>query len=127
MATVQTILDGPRNLIINVTGTGAEANTKIVTVSTLNVPCTRLRLKDVTYNLANSGSSNMELLWDATTPVVITNLYGSNDADVKFYDTMGIPNNAGAGVTGDVLLNGGAASTPYSLYIHFLKSDPVLE
>ena len=123
MATVQTILDGPRNLIINVTGTGAEANTKIVTVSALNVPCTRLRLKDVTYNLGPSAS--MELLWDATTPVVITELYGSNDADVKFYDTAGIPNNAGAGVTGDVLLNGGTASTPYSLYIHFLKSDPV--
>lgn len=125
MATVQTIEDGYRNLIIKVDGTGAEANTKIVTVSTLNIPCTRLRLKDITYNLANSGSSNMELLWDATTPVVIFNLYGSNDADMQFYDTASIPNNAGAGVTGDVLLNGGAASTAYSMYIHFIKSDPV--
>lgn len=127
MATVQVIEDGFRNCIIKVDGTGAETNALILDVSTLDPPCTRVRLKDITYNLANSGSSNMQLLWDANTPVVLFNLYGSNDADMHFSDTAGIPNNAGAGVTGDVLLNGGAASTAYSMYIHFLKSDPVRE
>jgi hypothetical protein len=68
----------------------------------------------------------MQLLWDATAPTILLNLSGSNDADMCFESTDGIPNNAGAGVTGDVLLTT-AATTPYTLYISFVKSDPVLQ
>jgi hypothetical protein len=67
----------------------------------------------------------MQLLWDATTDVTLLNLSGSNDADMCFEAFGGIPNNAGAGVTGDVLLTT-AATTPYTLVMHFVKSDPVL-
>lgn len=119
MATIQTIEDGYRNLIIKVDGTDVETNAVIVTASTLNPPCTEVSLLRLTYNL--QPNANMGLLWDATTPVVAWNFSGSNDCHVDFECSSGIPNNAGAGKTGNVLLNGGTAATPYSLYIEFLK------
>lgn len=120
MATVQIINDGPRNLIINVNGTGAESNTKIVDVTTLTPPCTSLSLASIVYSLAPSAS--MQLLWEATTNVVIWNLFGSGGVVAPFMATAGIPNNAAAGKTGNVLLDGGATTTNYSLYLEFIKN-----
>ena len=120
MATVQIINDGPRNLVIKVDGTGAETNTKIVDVTTLTPPCTTLSLASIVYSLAPSAS--MQLLWEATADVVAWNLFGSGGVVVPFMLTSGIPNNAGAGITGNVLLTGGAASTNYSIYLEFLKN-----
>lgn len=124
MATVQVIQEGYRNLVIRVTGTGAETNANIVDVSALNPPCTRVRLKKITYSL--DAASSMDLLWDATSPDTLLNLFGSNDADMCFEDTAGIPNSEAAGATGDVLINT-ASTTPYTLYINFIKSDPILQ
>ena len=120
MATVQIINDGPRNLVIKVDGTGAETNTKIVDVTTLTPPCTTLSLASIVYSLAPSAS--MQLLWEATADVVAWNLFGSGGVVAPFMLTSGIPNNAGAGITGNVLLTGGAASTNYSIYLEFLKN-----
>ncbi|HEY9662411.1 MAG TPA: hypothetical protein V6C65_28480 [Allocoleopsis sp.] len=120
MATVQIINDGPRNLVIKVDGTGAETNTKIVDVTTLNPPCTTLSLASIVYSLAPAAA--MQLLWEATADVVAWNLFGSGGVVAPFMLTSGIPNNAGAGVTGNVLLSGGAASTNYSIYLEFLKN-----
>lgn len=125
MATVQVIEEGYRNYIIKVDGSGVETAANIVDVSALNPPCNRVRLKKITYNLESAAA--MQLLWDATAAVQLLSLHGSNDADMCFESTAGIPNNAGAGVTGDVLLSGGTATTPYSLVIEFIKSDPVLQ
>lgn len=128
MATVQTILDGPRNVIIKVDGLGPESDAKILTVSNLSPPCTRVRLYRITYNLEDSGTAtDFQLLWDATTPLLLINLYGGNDADMDFSSFGGLPNNAGAGVTGDVLLDGGLSNAPYSMVLHFIKSDPTFE
>lgn len=120
MATVQIINDGPRNLVIKVDGTGAETNTKIVDVTTLNPPCTTLSLASIVYSLAPAAA--MQLLWEATADVVAWNLFGSGGVVAPFMLTSGIPNNAGAGITGNVLLTGGAASTNYSIYLEFLKN-----
>lgn len=120
MATVQIINDGPRNLVIKVDGIGAETNTKIVDVTTLNPPCTTLSLASIVYSLAPAAA--MQLLWEATADVVAWNLFGSGGVVAPFMLTSGIPNNAGAGVTGNVLLSGGAASTNYSIYLEFLKN-----
>lgn len=120
MATVQIINDGPRNLVIKVDGTGAETNTKIVDVTTLNPPCTTMSLASIVYSLAPAAA--MQLLWEATADVVAWNLFGSGGVVAPFMLTSGIPNNAGAGVTGNVLLSGGAASTNYSIYLEFLKN-----
>ena len=124
MANIQVIDDGPRNYIIKVDGAGGDTLATIVDVSTLDPPCTRVRLLKLWYNFDPAGTA--ELFWDATTDVSILNVFGSNDADMDFSCFGGIPNNAGAGVTGDVLLTTKAA-TPFSLVLHFLKSDPVRE
>lgn len=120
--TTQVIEDGFRNYIIKVDGTVAETAALLVDVSTLDPPCTRVRLRKISYNLASDAL--MTLLWDATSPVTLLNLNGSNDADMCFDSTSGIPNNAGTGVTGDVLLTT-ASTTPYTLYLEFIKSDPI--
>lgn len=121
--TKQVIEEGPRNYILKVDGTAAEAASLLVDVSTLNPPCTRLRLLQITYSM--DPAATMQLLWDATTATTLLNLSGSNDADMCFEDFGGIPNNAGTGVTGDILLTT-IATTPYTLVLHFAKSDPVL-
>ena len=118
MATVQTINDGPRNLIILVSGTGAESDTKIVNVATLNPPCKSVRLNSIVYSLDPAAA--MQILWEATTNVVAWNLFGSAGIIAPFMYTSGIPNNAGAGKTGNVLLNT-SSTTNYSIYLEFLK------
>lgn len=122
--TIQLIEEGPRNYIIKVNGPGGDAKALIVDVSTLNPPCTRVRLKKLQYNFDPAGTA--ELFWDAATPASIMNVFGGNDADMCFEEFGGIPNNAGAGVTGDVTLDT-KATTPYSMVLHFVKSDPVLQ
>jgi hypothetical protein len=119
MATIQTIEDGPRNLVIKVDGTGVETNALIVDVSALTPPCSEVSLLKVTYSLGPSAT--MQILWKATANVVALTLFGNADNHMNFCQTAGIPNNAGAGKNGDVLLNGGTASTNYTLYLHFLK------
>lgn len=122
--TTQVIEEGFRNYVLKVDGSGTDTAALLVDVSALNPPCTRVRLKRITYSL--ESASDLTLLWDATTDVVLLNLHGSNDADMCFEATAGIPNNAGAGVTGDVLLTTPAAQTSsYTLYLEFIKSDPV--
>ena len=120
--TTQVIEEGYRNYIIKVDGTAAESASLLVDVSTLNPPCTSIRLKKISYNIADAAL--MTLLWDATVPTTLLTLNGGNDADMCFTDTAGIPNNAGAGKTGDVLLTT-ASTTPYTLYLEFIKSNPI--
>lgn len=120
-AVVQTINDGPRNLIIKVDGAGSDTKTKIVDVSTLSPACTKLSLNKVTYSLAPTGTA--ELFWNATTDVSALKLFGSSDSDMDFCYFGGIPNNAGAGVTGDVLLT--TSANAFTLVLWFNKSDPV--
>jgi len=118
---IQVIEDGFRNYIIKVDGAGSDALTNIVDVSTLDPPCASVRLYKLTYSLAPAGTA--DLFWDATTDVSLIHLYGGNDADMCFTDFGGIPNNAGVGVTGDVLLT--TSANPYSMILHFVKSNPV--
>lgn len=118
--TTQVIEEGARNYIIKVDGTVAETGALLVNVSALNPRCTRIRLRKVSYNLANAAL--MTLLWEATASTTLLTLNGGNDADMCFDAVGGIPNNAGAGKTGNVLLTT-ASTTPYTLYLEFIKSD----
>ena len=59
--------------------------------------------------VAWSVGSQTNILWDATTNVVALSLNGSGK--VGFSDGVpSIPNNAGSGVTGDVLVTNSSAS-----------------
>lgn len=115
----QTIHDGPRNLVVKVhlhsDGVAGELSAQsIVDISTyqsfpgLGAP-TSCRIKKVQSNL--SGFTG-ELLWDAT-----ADLHAINIPDYEFnadYTSIGgLPNNAGSGVTGDIVMstNGFSAAT----------------
>lgn len=122
MATVQVLEDGPRNLVIKVDGAGSDSLTKIVDVATLSqiypsTPCTKVKLLRLWFQLASAGTA--DLFWEATANLAMLHLFGSNDADMDFRDFMGLPNNAGAGKTGNVLLT--TSANAYSLVLHFRK------
>lgn len=120
MAIVQLILDGPRQVVIKVTGASdAAPGTVILDPTTLHPPCTRVRLLKALYSLTTAGTAS--LLWDATTPLLLWDFNGGAGDKYHFCDTQGIPNNAGAGVTGKVLVT---SSAEYSMYLTFIKSNP---
>jgi hypothetical protein len=102
--TRQTILDGSKWLIVKIhiegDGSGEETATVLVDASTYNPAFVNESLEILHANL--SGFT-MDLLWDATANVPITNV-----PDYEVHITpdelgVGLPNNAGAGKTGDIL------------------------
>lgn len=123
--TSQVILDNFRNYVVNVTGTAADASpgALLVDPSTLDPPCQNLRLKRVTYDISTAGS--VQLVWDATTDVPFLNLSSGPGQGMDFCKFGGIPNNAGTGKTGSVLLIGTGVGLLYTLVLEFVKSDPV--
>lgn len=122
---VQKIQDGPRNAVFKLTGvldTSDVASVAVVDVSTLsslttqgNTTCTKVFIDRIEYDV--SDGLNVDLYWDATTPVLAVTLYGRGK--FKECDTGGFVNNSGAGQTGDILLltRGFSAGTPASYTI----------
>lgn len=124
--TSQTIEDGIRRCVMKFTnlsdGTGEAAVLK-VDVSGLSAhpqlgTCTGVKIRSVKYDIFGMSVS---ILWDATTdvPALILAGYGKQD----FYKTGIVPNNAGAGKTGDVLFttNGASAGDTYSVTLDLVK------
>ncbi len=101
VVTTQTLLDGPRNCVVLLTGvldTSNEANTIKVDVSALDPPCEAVTVERVQYS--TSGSLKVLLTWEATADVTFAALAGQGEIDARC--CSGLRNNAGAGVTGDV-------------------------
>jgi hypothetical protein len=101
--TSQTILDGPRNLVVLLTGvldTSNEARTIKVDVSTYDPAPLKVRV-DTIHHLISPGLV-VVLDWDATADVRFAALTGYDELEACKFG--GIPNNAGAGVTGDIYL-----------------------
>ena len=124
--TSQIIEDGPRRCVVKLTnlsdGTGEAAVLK-VDVSALTAhpdlgACTGVKIRSVKYDIFGMSVS---LLWDATTDVIALILAGYGKQD--FYKTGIIPNSAGAGKTGDILLttNGASAGDTYSVTLDLVK------
>lgn len=125
--TSQIIVDGDRNAVIAFTnvsdGTGESAVLK-VDVSALQPNsrygqvCTGVTVRRVIYDCFGMSVS---LLWDASTDVRFLVLagYGTHD----FAPFGGIPNNAGAGKTGDILFttNGATSGDTYSIVLELEK------
>jgi len=107
--TKQTIVDGSKWLIVKIhidgDGSGEETGTVIVDASTYNPAFTNESLCGLHANL--SGFT-CDLYWDATANVPITNV---PDYEVHLTDAElghmggGFPNDAGAGKTGDIVIN----------------------
>jgi hypothetical protein len=124
--TSQTIIDGERNAVLLFTnlsdGTG-ESGVLKVDVSALNPnqygqPCASVTIKAVRYDIFGMSVS---IIWDATTDVTALILAGYGKQD--FTKAGLVPNNAGTGVTGDILFttNGASAGDTYSIELHMIK------
>jgi len=109
VVTSQILVDGPRNLVVRLTGqidTADVTATSLVTLANLSpvdiagsAP-TRLIVDKISYNIESPLVVN--LAWDATTDVVFASLANSgDDIDAKPYG--GIYNTEATGVTGAIM------------------------
>lgn len=100
--TSQTLVDGPRNVVMKFTnisdGTGESAVTK-VDVSTLTGAPSRVKIERIRYTTAGMS---VRILWDADSDVVAWLIPADQDGMQDFTGFGGIQNNAGTGVTGDI-------------------------
>jgi hypothetical protein len=117
----QKIIDGDRNVVMKFTntsdGTGEAAVLK-VDVSALNGAPSRVKIEKIRYSVAGMV---VRLLWDATTDVTIVDLQGDGCLDCTGFG--GLPNNAGTGITGDIMLTtvGHTSGDSYTLILEMSK------
>lgn len=110
-AATQLEIDGPRNTVSKTTGDllGSDfpQTFTVITASSLTsmnpgmsgtFAPSLLRINCIQYSL--SDDLILQLKWDATVPVLITELYGRGKIEAKQFG--GLQNNAGAGVTGNI-------------------------
>lgn len=119
----QILHDGVRNAVVKLTnvsdGTGEAAALK-VDVSTLSGAPSRVTVQRIQAMTAGMG---FDLLWDATTDVVMVSVGPDQIADLDFKEIGGLHNNAGSGVTGDIMLTtfGHSAGDRYTVILHMKK------
>ena len=127
--TSQTIQDGERLAVLKFTnisdGTGESAALKI-DVSTLNPDhlghaCNGVKILKVwaqTYGMA------VDILWDATTDLICETIPADIMYRIKYDEFGGLPNNSGAGKTGDVLFTtiGATAGDRYTIILEVIKT-----
>jgi hypothetical protein len=125
MTTTNQILhDGARNLVMQFTGThdgsgGQESEVVKVDVSALSPPAEKVHIRYLEFTI--EGGS-VALLWGhALTAVPFLVLTGHNTFD--YSRISGLPNGAGDGATGDILLSttGFGNGSAYTLKIEMVK------
>jgi len=121
---VQTIIDGHRNVVVKVTGIDTDTGIA-VDVSALAPSCTRVNIDRLWFVCASGQTA--QIMWDATVDVLAVGLAG-NSEDMDFTKFGGLTNNAGAGVTGDIQVNGVGVGN-FTIILHCSKHgiiDPEL-
>lgn len=120
----QVILDGKKKTILKFTnlsdGTGEAAVAK-VDVSGLSPVPAKVSITRIWF-LTDGMSVNV--LFDATTNVIAAMLPAGDSGELDFRSFGGVPNNAGAGVTGDILFTtvGHVAGDTYTVILELTKS-----
>lgn len=128
--TSQKIIDGDRICVMkftNVSDGSGETDVNKVDVSGLNVrssdgaTCTGVSILRMCFWTAGM-SVNVE--WDATTDVLIFTLPSDREGKYDFTGFGGIPNNAGAGKTGDIFFTtaGHTSGDTYTVILEMAKS-----
>ena len=115
---LQEIKDSDFEYVLKVTTTGTNSAASIVDVSAQSGAATDPRLSLVAASW--SVSSQTDILWDATSNVVALSLSGNGSYNAGGQALPSIPNNAGSGVTGDILITNGSASVG-TIIIKFKK------
>jgi hypothetical protein len=126
--TVQTLEEGPRNVIVRVVGILDTSNVAVQTLlnpssynqgSTGPTPTT-FRVDEIEYSIMDQLS--VQLLWDATADVAFVALAGRGE--IEFCDVSGLHNDSGAGKTGiiNILTTGWTAGTQtFTLMLKLIK------
>ena len=130
--TIQTLVDGPRNTILKLDGlldTSDQGSTIIVDPATLSdyningVKATKLRINKINFDVEDG--LDVELFWDASSPVRIGNYVGRGKVDAWRYG--GIVNNA-TSPTGKITLQTQGWSTgailSYTIVLELVKQGP---
>jgi len=126
--TTQTIIDGERNCVMKFTnvsdGTGESAVAKVdvsaLASNSAGTACSEVRVMRVSHAIVGMS---VQLFLDATSNVLLMELAESSNGHMDFKDFGGIPNNAGSGKTGDILLTtkGHSSGDTYSIVIEMIK------
>jgi len=126
--TSQTIIDGERNCVMKFTnvsdGTGESAVAKVdvsaLASNSAGVACSEVRVMRVSHAIVGMS---VQLFLDATSNVLLMELAESSNGHMDFKDFGGLPNNAGSGKTGDILLTtkGHSSGDTYSIVIEMVK------
>ena len=100
------IKDSDFEYVLKATTTGTNSAASLVDVSAAEGAATdpRLSIVAISWSLA----AQTDILWDATSNVVALSLNGSGNYGQAHW-MPAIPNNAGTGVTGDVLITNGTS------------------
>lgn len=127
--TSQTIIDGERTAVMKFTnvsdGTGESAVTKVdvsaLSTNRLGASCTSVQINKVWYVTAGMG---VNILFDATADVLAMGLPADSEGTLDFSSFTGIPNNAGAGKTGDIQFTtvGHTLGDTYMVVLELIKN-----
>ena len=124
-ATAQTIHDGARNLVVKLqlVGDGSDVTAlQVINASAYSNPVpgvgASLKLMKVVWAL---DSFIATLLWDADSDIEFLTLQGEGMMD--YTDIGGLINNAGTGITGDIMMTtvGNAAGEDGTIVLHMKK------
>lgn len=127
--TSQTLVDGPSNLVMKFTnlsdGTGEAAVLKVDVSGLSTQPVTGIVCQQVKINKIKAQTTGMavSVLWDATSDVAAYIIGADTQIEDDFTEFGGIPNNAGAGKTGDVLFTtiGHSLNDSYTIILYMTK------
>lgn len=104
---LQTVIDGPRNVVVKFEGVLDTSDLSSMTVvdpallTDMNingVKASQLRIDKIVFDVEDGLAVN--LFWDATTAVPIWNCAGRGKIDARHYG--GMQNNSGTGKTGKI-------------------------
>jgi len=122
--TTQILFQGTKKAIIKFTnisdGTG-EAAVKKVDVSALTGSPSSVQINQVWFTTTGMA---VRMLWDATTDVLAYVIGADKSGHIDFSSFGGITNNAGVGVTGDLLFTtaGHTSGDSYSIILEVIKN-----
>ena len=105
---IQELYDSDFITTVKVTTTGTNSAETIIDASDLEGASTDPRVSIVACQWTTGNQT--DLLFDATANVVALSLNGNGTFNVGGQTLPSIPNNAGGGITGDILLTNGSAS-----------------
>jgi hypothetical protein len=128
--TSQTIQDGARHVVMSFTnvsdGTGESAVKKVDVSALTSDPMTGSSCSGVSIDSVwfSTLGMSVKLLWDADTDVLALHLPADYSDTLDMSEFTGLKNNAGTGVTGDIMFTtvGHSSGDAYTVILKMVKN-----